>query len=190
MVAAVSMWRGNYHDTVLDLPFPGGPRLARPAFLRGPGDTTPHGRPPDFAPGTPPPVGLHFFNAPHPLCHMRGRHQMRSVLLATLLMALLVVLSTEAIAGKIFGDVSIDGKPVAAGIKLRITHPGATATADTAVTDKFGSYKLMVKEEGKSVLTIVYEKTALGLPVFSNKEATRYDLVVEKKDGKLSLRRK
>ena len=115
---------------------------------------------------------------------------MRFIRLLTLLTALLAVLSTEAIAGKIFGDVSIDGKPVAAGIKVRITRPGATAIADTAVTDKFGSYKLMVKEEGKSTLTVLFGGKPLELAVFSNKEATRYDLVVEKKDGKLGLRRK
>jgi hypothetical protein len=107
-----------------------------------------------------------------------------------LLVAPLVVLSSEAFAGRIFGDISIDGKPVAAGIKLHVTHPGTTAIADTAVTDKFGSYKLMVKEEGKSTLTVLYEGKPLTIAVFSNKEATRYDLVVEKKDGKLGLRRK
>jgi hypothetical protein len=61
---------------------------------------------------------------------------------------------------------------------------------DSTVTDKFGSYKLTVKQEGKCVLTLLYEKQALSLDVFSYKEATRYDLVVEKKEGKLSLRRK
>jgi hypothetical protein len=115
---------------------------------------------------------------------------MRSIFRVTLPVALLVVLSGQANAGRIFGDVSMDGKPVAAGIKMRITHPGASTIADTAVTDKFGSYKLMVKEEGKSTLTILYGGKPLELAVFSNKEATRYDLVVEKKDGKLSLRRK
>jgi hypothetical protein len=55
---------------------------------------------------------------------------------------------------------------------------------------KFGSYKLTMKEAGKCVLTLVYQKQALTLEVFSYKEATRYDLIVEKKDGKLSLRRK
>jgi hypothetical protein len=115
---------------------------------------------------------------------------MRSILLVTMLMAALVAFSSEAIAGKIFGDISVDGKPVAAGIKLQITRPGVTALADTTVTDKFGSYKLMVKEEGKSTLTLLYQGKPLELAVFSNKEATRFDLVVEKKDGKLSLRRK
>ena len=115
---------------------------------------------------------------------------MRSILRITMLMALLVVVSSPAIAGKIFGDISMGGKPVAAGIKVQITRPGATAIADTTVTDKFGSYKLVVKEEGKSTLRLLYEGKPLELAVFSNKEATRYDLVVEKKDGKLSLRRK
>ena len=48
----------------------------------------------------------------------------------------------------------------------------------------------MVKGEGKCTLTVVHEKQAAELVVFSYKEATRYDLILEKKDGKLSLRRK
>jgi len=98
--------------------------------------------------------------------------------------------TTTAFAGKIFGDINLDGKPLPAGVKVRITRPGTSAVADSTTTDKFGSYKLTVKDEGKSVLTVVYEKSSLDLAVFSNKEATRYDLVVEKKDGKLTLRRK
>ena len=102
----------------------------------------------------------------------------------------LTLLTTNAFAGKIFGDISFGDKPVAAGVKLKVSKPGGTAVADTAVTDKLGSYKLFVKEEGKATLTVFYQGKALELPVFSNKEATRYDLVVEKKDDKLTLRRK
>jgi len=102
----------------------------------------------------------------------------------------LTLLATNAFAGKIFGDISFGGKPVAAGVKLKVTKPGGAAVADTAVTDKLGSYKLFVKEEGKATLTVFYDGKALELPVFSNKEATRYDLVVDKKDDKLTLRRK
>ena len=36
----------------------------------------------------------------------------------------------------------------------------APIVADSTVTDKFGSYKLTVKEEGKCILTLVYEKQA------------------------------
>ena len=112
---------------------------------------------------------------------------MRSSLLV-LAFATLVV--SPALAGKIFGDISIDGKPVAAGVKVKVTKPGAAAVADTTATDKFGSYKLTVKEEGKSTLTVYYGKSALEIPVFSTKEPARFDLVIEKKDGKLGLRRK
>jgi hypothetical protein len=116
--------------------------------------------------------------------------------------ALAVVLAASSVsAGRIFGDIKMDGKPMPAGITVMIAlappavAPGAKpapapAPVDTAITDKFGSYKLSVKQEGKCVLTLVYEKQSLTLEVFSYKEATRYDLILEKKDGKLSLRRK
>jgi hypothetical protein len=119
-------------------------------------------------------------------------------------LALLVCLAaSNASAGRIFGDIKLDGKPVPAGLTVKIavvlsTPAGAQGTkpkpaptvVDSTVTDKFGSYKLTVKEEGKCILTLVYEKQAPMLEVFSYKDATRYDLILEKKDGKLSLRRK
>ena len=116
---------------------------------------------------------------------------MRSLVLVfvTLLFAA-AALPHDASAGKIFGDISLDGKPLPAGVKVTVTKPGAKEVADETTTDKFGSFKLLVKEEGKATLTVVYDKKPLELAVFSNKEATRYDLVVEKKDGKLNLRRK
>jgi hypothetical protein len=119
-----------------------------------------------------------------------------------LLSALLVCFAaSNASAGRIFGDIKLDGKPVPAGTVLKIalappvSAPGAefkptTILADSTVTDKFGSYKLTVKEDGKCILTLVYEKQALTLEVFSYKDSTRYDLVLEKKNGTLSLRRK
>lgn len=108
--------------------------------------------------------------------------------------------ASTASAGRIFGDIKLDGKPVAAGLPLTIalvpaSAPGdtvkpAAVRADSTATDKFGSYKLVVKSEGKCLLSLVYEKQTVTLEVFSYKEATRYDLILEKKDGKLSLRRK
>ena len=121
--------------------------------------------------------------------------------LITLLAALGICLTaSNASAGRIFGDIKLDGKPVAAGLPVTIalvpaSAPGdtvkpAAVRADSTATDKFGSYKLIVKSEGKCVLSLVYEKQTVSLEVFSYKEATRYDLILEKKDGKLSLRRK
>ena len=45
--------------------------------------------------------------------------------------------------------------------------------ADTTKTDEFGAYKLMAKETGKCLLSVVYEKQTASLEVFSYKEATR-----------------
>jgi hypothetical protein len=125
---------------------------------------------------------------------------MRRIVFASL--AVLVSLaSSNAFAGRIFGDIKLDGKPVPAGLMVTVAlAPPASApvakpqpapvAVDTAVTDKFGSYKLNVKQEGKCILTLLYEKQAVKLEVFSYKDAMRYDLILEKKDGKLSLRRK
>lgn len=118
---------------------------------------------------------------------------MTRVIVSVLILVLLA--APPALGGRIFGDIKMDGKPLPAGVHVRITQPLAAdaktaAVADTALTDKFGSYKLNVKTEGKCILTVVYEKQPVELTVFSYKEATRYDLILEKKDGKLSLRRK
>lgn len=118
----------------------------------------------------------------------------------TLPLAILACLgASNASAGRIFGDIKMGGKPAPAGITLTITlvpplaprvdaEPPPTP-ADSTATDNFGSYKLTVKEEGKCILSLVYEKQTAALAVFSYRDATRYDLVIEKQDGTLSLRR-
>jgi hypothetical protein len=105
--------------------------------------------------------------------------------------------ASSALAGRLLGDIRMDGKLVAEGLPIRLVaatataKPGAApAVIDSTVTDKFGSYKLMAKAEGKCILTLVFEKQPVSLEVYAYKEATRYDLVLAKKDGKLSLSRK
>ncbi|HZM17356.1 MAG TPA: hypothetical protein VFE28_15255 [Candidatus Krumholzibacteria bacterium] len=126
---------------------------------------------------------------------------------------LLALTASSASAGRIFGDIKMDGKPVPEGLRVRISQPVAEAAEkdaakgeakseakaekapkvapiDSCATDKFGAYKLNVKTEGKCTLTVLYEKQPVSLEVFSYKDATRYDLILEKKEGKLALRRK
>lgn len=124
---------------------------------------------------------------------------MRNIVIA-LLAASICLCASNAFAGRIFGDIKLDGKPVPAGLPVTVAavvaaaEPGAASKpgplADSTATDQYGSYKLNVKQIGKCVLTLVYQKQTLALEVFSYKVPTRYDLVLEKKDGKLSLRRK
>lgn len=116
-------------------------------------------------------------------------------LFAVLLCLSSVFAASNAFAGRIFGDIKIDGKPLPAGVPVEIAvlkegAKGKPPRADSTATDKFGAYKLAVKEKGKCQLSIVYEKQPLSLEVFSYNEPTRYDLLIEKKEGKLTLRRK
>jgi hypothetical protein len=124
------------------------------------------------------------------------------VVVPGILLLLLSFSASNAFAGRIFGDIKMAGKPLAKGSRVKITQPLPAAPAnpeapkvatlaDSTVTDEFGSYKLTVKETGKCTLTVVVDKQPVALEIFSNKEATRYDLIVEEKEkGKLSVRRK
>jgi len=121
--------------------------------------------------------------------------------LAVLTIALALALcATSASAGRIFGDVKMADKPAAEGILITlqaVTAPAADkqetpppAPIDSVTTDKVGSYKVVVKSEGKCTLTVHIGKKTAALEIFSYKEPTRYDLIVEEKDGKLTVRRK
>jgi hypothetical protein len=109
---------------------------------------------------------------------------------------LLCAIPGSAIAGRVFGDIKLGDKPLPAGVAVKIERvtgddkKPTLVAADAGATDQYGSYKLMVKDPGKCQITVTYEKQTASLEVFSYKEATRYDLILEKKDGKLSLRRK
>jgi hypothetical protein len=106
--------------------------------------------------------------------------------------------ASNASAGRLFGDVKIGGKPASEGMLITVQaaakptdkEKGASAPIDSVKTDNVGSYKVMVKYEGKCNLTVHFGKKTAVLEVFSYKEPTRYDLVVEEKDGKLTVRRK
>jgi hypothetical protein len=103
--------------------------------------------------------------------------------------------ASSATAGRLFGDVKIAGKPAPEGTLITVQpapkpDEKATGPIDSVMTDKVGSFKVVVKAEGKCTLTVHHAKKTAVLEVFSYKEPTRYDLLVEEKDGKLTVRRK
>ena len=107
----------------------------------------------------------------------------------SLVVALLALLlsASGAVAGEVYGTI-IDGrKPVAAGVKVEITASGKVYTAET---DKFGSYRVFVKERGKCKFIVHLKEQSPSVELFSYDKSTRYDWVLETKEGKLSLRRK
>ncbi len=92
-----------------------------------------------------------------------------------------------ALAGEVYGTITEGGKPVAPGVKVEIAVTGKVYNGET---DKFGSYRIFVKEKGKCTLTVHLKEQSPSVGLFSYDKSTRYDWVVETKDGKLSLRRK
>ncbi len=109
---------------------------------------------------------------------------MRSTIVA--LLALVFAVSTVR-AGEVRGTITSGNKPVAAGSKVEVTVAGKTYTAET---DKYGSYRFMIKEKGKCTLTFHLGEQSASAELFSYDRSTRYDWVVENANGKLSLRRK
>jgi len=106
--------------------------------------------------------------------------------LARLLLALLFVASTVR-AGEIYGTIVDGNKPVAAGVKVDISVGGKVCSTET---DKFGSYRTFVKEKGKGTLTVHVGEDPPSIGLVSFDKSTRYDWILETKDGKRTLRRK
>jgi hypothetical protein len=98
-----------------------------------------------------------------------------------------VLLLSRAVAGELYGTISENGKPVAAALKLEIRMGEKVHTAQT---DKFGSYRIVVREKGKCTLTLHVKDQSPSIELFSYDKSSRYDWILETKEGKLSLRRK
>ncbi len=105
----------------------------------------------------------------------------------SILAVLLLVTAASAIAGEIFGTISEGTKPVGEGVKVQVTAGGNTYSTQT---DKFGGYRLFVKEKGKCTLTVSYKDQTPTFTVASFEKSTRYDFVLTQKDGKYTLGRK
>ena len=98
---------------------------------------------------------------------------------------LLVAVPSVVTAGEIYGSIKEAGKPVKEGIKVEVAC-GAKAVAGE--TDKNGAYRLFAQEQGKCTLTVRIGSEAPSIAVHSFEDSARYNLVLEKKDGKYVLR--
>jgi hypothetical protein len=103
-------------------------------------------------------------------------------------MLCLMLLPLRSVAGEVFGSVTENGKSVGEGVKLEIVAANKSAYVDS--TDKFGAYRVFVKEKGKCAITVHYKSQALSAELFSYDKSLRYDWILEAKEGKYSLRRK
>lgn len=107
---------------------------------------------------------------------------MRKIFLTMLCLA---IPCTTALAGELYGTIKEEGKPAKAGTKVEVKCAKGAYSADA---DKLGSYRLFVPEQGKCALSVKSGDAAPQMTVHSFEDSTRYNLVLEKKDGKPALR--
>jgi len=108
----------------------------------------------------------------------------------TLLLGSLVVLAIPgfATAGEVFGKITEGTATVGDAASVEVKCGDAAYPA--VKTDKSGSYHLVVKETGKCTLTVSHKGLSASLSIASYDDPAQVDLVLETKDGKLSVRRK
>jgi hypothetical protein len=98
-----------------------------------------------------------------------------------------LALPALAAAAEIHGTLSENGKPVGAGIALKLDCGGASATA---TTDQFGSYSLKTSSTGECTVSADYKGANPTLKVTVYEKPSRYDLVIRREGGKTTLARK
>jgi hypothetical protein len=101
--------------------------------------------------------------------------------------AAVLLAAAAARAGEIYGTLSDEGKPAAAGTALRLSCGDAAAEAKT---DAYGSYSLKLNATGKCVLTVTSVAGTPSMPVTVYEKSARYDLALSRSGGKTILSRK
>jgi len=90
-------------------------------------------------------------------------------------------------AGEIRGAVEIGGHSVGPGIGIQV-HCGKTVYS--TATDKYGSYRLFLPENGTCQLQIQYQNQTPSREIVSFEDSTRYDLTLENDGDHYVVRRK
>jgi len=90
-----------------------------------------------------------------------------------------------AVAGEIYGTITENGAPVKEGMKVALVCGEKSHAGET---DKNGAYRLFAEEEGKCTLSVTVGEETPSTTVHSFPESARYNLILEKKDGKYTLR--
>ena len=106
---------------------------------------------------------------------------------AGLLLLLTLGFATWSFAGKIVGSITEGGKPIVRGVKIEVT---CGATTHPAETDAYGGFSLVAPEQGKCTLKLNYQGQTPTFDINSYEGSVQYDLILEKQDGKYTLKRK
>ena len=95
--------------------------------------------------------------------------------------------AAAASAAEIHGTASENGKPLPAGVVLKLECGAESATAKT---DDFGSYSVKIAATGECKLSLDYKGSSPSLKVTVYEKPSRYDVAVKEEAGKLVLTRK
>ena len=107
---------------------------------------------------------------------------------ALMLLVMILIVPTIASAGEIYGKIASAGASVGEGATVALKC--AKKSYPAVATDKTGSYHIVAEESGKCSMTVSWNKQTASLDVASYDDAVQADLILETKDGKLSVRRK
>jgi hypothetical protein len=100
---------------------------------------------------------------------------------------LALAIPTAAFAGRIYGGITEGGKPIAKGVKVDIT---CGTNVRSGETDAYGAFSVNVPEQGKCTLKLTYQGQTPTFEVNSYEDSVQYDLILERADGKYTLKRK
>jgi hypothetical protein len=105
----------------------------------------------------------------------------------SLVLIMILGLAMWSFAGKVVGSLTEAGKPVASGVKIEVACGTAT---HSAATDSYGAFSLVIPQQGKCTLKVNYQGQTPAFEITSYAGSVQYDLILEKQDGKYTLKRK
>jgi hypothetical protein len=100
----------------------------------------------------------------------------------------MIAASAPALAGEVYGKVTLKGASVGAAATVGAECGGKSYAAQA--TDTSGSYHLIVGQTGKCSLLVAYKGATASLDMVSREDAVQYDVDLDLKDGKLAARRR
>ena len=102
-----------------------------------------------------------------------------------LILFALTVCAASSFGGEIYGTIKEGGMPVAN--VLVMIHLGEKF--DAKPTDEYGGYRIVVSETGKCTAEIEFKGQTISCEIQSYSTPVRFDLVIEKIDGRYLLKR-
>ncbi len=108
-------------------------------------------------------------------------------IVAKLLLPVVAVLPVSLFGGEIYGTLRMDQRRVA-GVIVEIRFDGE---ARTARTGENGAYSIILPRRGPCTIVVKYggQDPPPSLEAYSYEEGVRYDLILEKNDGRYQLKR-